>query len=296
MRVNMSMDLSKYLSSELKSPETQVLFRRVAYAFLLGHALFFTPVFPLLFGPDSVLMSWNLGDSPGFSLAGLLDHKRHLAMPSGLLYLVCLLLALFDWGGAFVRFLVFLLGVMLYYAALPAFTAVFILYNLFAAYLVFLNPKARTALGIAFSNLAFAACKLQFVMVYALTGGYKLAGHTWIEGSALHHAIHLPQYTPLWMRSLMDPWPRVMQFLSWFGMGYQLAFPFFVWIKRIKTPFLLAGVLFHLYIAVAMRLPEFGMGMIMAYSLFFDQNQARYWNRLFSKIGRRTLRLKTTPE
>lgn len=290
----MSFDLSKFLSRELHAPETQALFQRVAYVFLLAHALFFAPIFPLLFGADSLLMSWNLGDSPGFNLAGLLDHQRHLALPAGLLYIVFLVLALFKRGGALVRFLVFLLGVMLYYAALPAFTASFILYNLFAAYLVFLNPKAKTELGIAFSNLAFAACKLQFVMVYALTGGYKLAGQTWMEGSALHHAIHLPQYTPLWMRDLLNPWPRITQFLSWFGMGYQLAFPFLVWVKRIKTPFLLAGVLFHLYIAVAMRLPEFGLGMIMAYSLFFDEGQARYWSALLSR-KKKGIGVKTTP-
>lgn len=282
----MSFKLTDSLTAEVKSPSTQLFFRTLAYLFLLGNALFYLPVFHLLFGESSLLMSWNPGDTKVLNLAYLLDHQRHLTAPAAVLYLISIVLSIFGKGGILPRILVFVLGVMFYYAGLPAFNASFILYNLFAAFLVFMNPHAANPLGRAYTNLAFYACRMQFIMVYALTGGYKLAGTTWMEGSSVYYLLQLPHYTPDWVRGVLWNKRWLLVVLSYFGLIYQLAFPVLVWIRRLRMPLILAGVLFHGYIAIAMRLPEFGIGMIVAYSLFLSDGMAA---RVMLAFGRMNL-------
>jgi hypothetical protein len=62
--------------------------------------------------------------------------------------------------------------------------------------------------------------------------------------------------------------------LNYVVLAYQLLFPVLVWIKKIKKPFLILGILMHLYIAFVIGLVSFGFVMILPYIYFWPNSTA----------------------
>ncbi len=57
--------------------------------------------------------------------------------------------------------------------------------------------------------------------------------------------------------------------------AYQLLFAVVIWIKPVRKPFLLFGLLFHLSIVFIVGLADFGLFMIASYSIFLAPADAR---------------------
>lgn len=272
--------LLEQYSRSVVLPNVQWLFMKVAYGFMLLLALYFFEIRNEVWGSGSLFREWNPGNTKALNLAYLLDHVRSAALPVYYLHLVLLALCLVGVGGRVLRVLVFLSSVMLYYAAIPLFNASALLYNLFAVYLVFFDPKARHPVNVFFTNLAFLACRLQFVLVYAIAGIYKLSGTTWMEGSSVYYALHLPHYTGVWLRDQLSEHRGFLIFSNYLGLCYQLAFPILVWWKRLRLPLFVVALSFHGFIAFGMNLYDFGIGMLAAYALFAGEEwvlRLRHW-------------------
>jgi hypothetical protein len=88
--------------------------------------------------------------------------------------------------------------------------------------------------------------------------------------------------------------------LNYGALLYQSIFPLLIWIKRIKAPLLVVGCLFHLGIAVMLNLWDFGMAMIVGYTLFLDEKWIVGVLRCLPKklLGKRGLKqsLKVAPQ
>jgi hypothetical protein len=54
-------------------------------------------------------------------------------------------------------------------------------------------------------------------------------------------------------------------------LAYQILFPAVVWFKKIKKPFLILGILMHVYISLVMGLVLFGLIMIICYAIFWEK-------------------------
>lgn len=290
-----------YFAEQAHAPNTQRLFMRASYAFLLLNALYFISIRDLMWGDYAMMMSWNPGSTPALNLAYLLDHRREWAIAGYFIYIACLVIAQLRIHWVLPRIVIFLGGVMLYYACLPAFNGVTLLYNLFAFFMIFMAPTARRPVRVMLSNLAFLACKVQLVMVYALTGGYKLAGHTWLEGSSIHYALQLDHYSPEWVVNLLLEKKGLLMVFNYFGLIYQLGFPIAIFIRKIRGAWLILGCIFHVSIAIGLHLPDFGIGMMVAYLLFIKEARAQAWLGYIESIlplGRKPKKTvaKTAPE
>lgn len=265
----------RFMSTEVNSPSTVRLFTLAAYSVMLLNAVYFFPLRDLIWGPYSLGISSHPEQSVSMNFAYILDHVRVYAKPAFYLYIAAIIASLFGWLKWFPRLIVFLIGWMLYYAFIPAFNSSFILYQLFAFFLIPVDSKASSVWSVTLTNFAILACRIQFILVYALAGMYKLSGKTWLEGSSVYYALHLDHYTPTWLRDLLVGNKWVMYLGNYFGLIYQLSFPVLIWFRKAKVPLFIAGILFHGFIGAAMRLPEFGLAMIFGYTLFFDEGMSQ---------------------
>lgn len=251
------------------------LFKKVAYLWMLLNALYYLPVAEVFFGTEKLMM-------PYAAQPGLLNNITHLLAMNpeyGRLvyfgYIGAAFFSLIGIGWRIPRLFVFILGWMLYYGSLPTFNSALLLYQVFAFFLIFMGNGNATGSNAVLTRLSFVACQIQFLIVYLLAGGYKLAGQTWIEGSSLHFALHLDHFVTTAMRDALIGFEWPLRVLTIVGMTYQLVFPFLIWFKKLKWPLFAIGILFHGFIMVAMRLPDFGLAMIFGYTLFFTEAHSR---------------------
>jgi len=282
--MNLITRLTEHFASHVHAPHTQQLFMRGSYFFLLLNALYFFPIRDLMWGEYAMIMPWNPGATPDLNLAYFLDHRRSWAIGGYFLYLVCLLVVQIRLRWVIPRILVFVLGLMLYYACIPAFNAAMLLFNLFAFFMLFMAPQAAHPVQRMLSNFAFLACKIQVVMVYALAGGYKLTGHTWLQGSSVFYALQLDHYAAGWMADFLLDQRGLLIAFNYFGLVYQIGFPIAVFVRRMRGAWLILGCIFHASIAIGMHLPDFGIGMMVAYLLFISEKRSARWLALVATI------------
>jgi hypothetical protein len=116
------------------------------------------------------------------------------------------------------------------------------------------------------SNFVFLFCKIQLALIYVLSGFDKLTSPAWRSGDAVYSIANLD----LFMNPhLSIPASKTLYlFLAWAIILFELAFPLLIWFKRFRIYALAAGVIFHLVIIFGLSLPDFGLVMILLYSLF----------------------------
>lgn len=141
--------------------------------------------------------------------------------------------------------------------------------------------KFFPALSIALTNTAFLAAQLQLILVYVVSGIYKLQGTHWIDGTAMSYVFLNPTYSLPWLQQMVHHLPLLLKVLTWLILLFQLLFPLLIWNKQLK-PFLLAfGIAMHLGIAFLMGIPDFGLLMLVMYLLFTGENWAARMNERF---------------
>lgn len=264
----------------------QGVFLRVAYAVMFLSGLYFFPIREEIFGPETLVRPFFAEPSLKLNIAYLLNNNRAYAVGAYYAYLIATVFAFFNWGWRIPRVAVFVLGNMLYFACTPAFTSGWLLYNLFAFYLIFLSPRAKHVLAVFVSNLAFLACRLQFLLVYIVAGLTKLTGTTWLDGSAIYYALHLSYYGNASPSRLIEV-PLLLQLLTWSWLVFQLLMPVMIWWKPARIWLFVYALLMHGFIALGMNLPDFGLGMIAAYSLFITASAAYRLDAWASAVRRK---------
>jgi hypothetical protein len=74
---------------------------------------------------------------------------------------------------------------------------------------------------------------------------------------------------------------------SWFTLVVELALGTLVWIKELRYPVLLAGILLHLGIDYSMNIPLFALVMISAYVTFVDPSDLERWLAHLTRFRRK---------
>ena len=67
---------------------------------------------------------------------------------------------------------------------------------------------------------------------------------------------------------------------------FQLTFPFAVWWRRTRVPWMLFGIAFHLGTALWMDIPEMGLAFIVAYASWLDEKEAGWFLTMRHKVLR----------
>lgn len=278
-------------SSHLHSSATQGLFVRCVFLFLFVDYLYLWPIRKLIWGDEALLKPVQRADEGLANLVAVLDHERSFALPAYYLLLLALLWCVLHLRGhRWVRWAVWGLSTLLYYAAMPVFNSSLLLFNLFVFFSLGMDEDAATPERRLLSNVAFAAARLQLVIVYAVAAGYKWSGSMWPEGSAVYYALMLDRYDALGIGHWLSGKWMLLSVLSYLGLAYQTAFPVLIFFKKFRLPLLFAAVAFHGFIAIGLNLPDFGLAMIFAYTVFLPNRFAEQVLEWSKRLGNRLLR------
>jgi hypothetical protein len=128
--------------------------------------------------------------------------------------------------------------------------------------------------------------QVQLCLIYLYTFCWKAMGSMWLDGTALYYTSRLQEFwrfhTPYIFEHLWT-----IKLWTWGTLVVEFALGTLLWIKELRYPILLAGVLLHLGIDYSMNIPLFGQIMMSAYILFVDPadiDRAINWAR--SKLGK----------
>jgi hypothetical protein len=121
-------------------------------------------------------------------------------------------------------------------------------------------------LDIAVHNTGVAALHVQICLVYFLNGIAKLADADWLNGNAISDSLAVHEFSLPLFYECKGTFSATLNYLV---IWYQLLFPALVYIKKIKKWYLLIGIVQHIFIAVVLGLPSFGLIMIAAYTIFY---------------------------
>ncbi|MGW5693866.1 HTTM domain-containing protein [Streptomyces asiaticus] len=118
-------------------------------------------------------------------------------------------------------------------------------------------------------NCAMLVIAAQICLIYATAGWYKVQGTRWQDGSGLHYALHLDYFSP-WpgLGSLLASHMLLIVLLSYGTVVMQVAFPFLLGYRRLKTALLAVMILEHAGIAVLLGLPFLSAAMVVCDAVF----------------------------
>ncbi len=254
-------------------------FEKAVLLFILYWAITNIPYARQFFGVGSWLPEAPVGSSPSALALGVLT--RESIQPYWWVFMgVCVagtVLAIFKKF----RFISIAL-VWFTYTAMITRTYIFEtggnqLASLFLIYLV----VAHIPMGIEWKPMlkrtALWLCRMQVIIVYVVSSIYKFLSPEWMDGSAVYYVFSIQAFSLPPITDWMISSPVVFKTLTYTSLAYQVLFPVFVWIPRIKVPFLIVGIFFHLGIAFLMGIMDFGLIMVISYLLFIEPDHPKKW-------------------
>lgn len=131
-------------------------------------------------------------------------------------------------------------------------------------------------------SAAFRLSQIQVCIIYFFSGFEKVKGPLWWQGTALWNVFANNQIAR-WDLGFLAHWPSLIYFMTLLTVLWESYFPALIWVKPIRYPVLLVGVLLHLGIATTILLPFFGILMIVTYSLFLEPEHAAFLQQLVLK-------------
>jgi len=255
----------------------------VVYGWFLINLASLLPHMNLLWGPDAVIMRGAGGDGLLENFMYQLVYRPQRATAILALHACSALLAMFSFRWVFIaRITVWITGLMLYFAAYPAFNSGFLAMLLFSFFLIPAYARATHPVRIFLTNGMWFVCVVQLVLIYAISAGYKWTGEQWISGSALYYTFSIDHFSRPWISAFLDGNQWLWKCLTWAILLYQSVFPFVAWVKKWRIKLVLTGIVFHLAIATFMGLWMFGFAMIAAYVFLLPEQYFLFRERLKS--------------
>jgi hypothetical protein len=247
-------------------------FKRLLYAFVIIKCIYWLCYYDLLFGENSIV--YTEPHSIGFIKDVAFYLYNSTSNNSGYIFIIGAMLLsvlpfIFKKLYFISDFILWLLVMNIANKVYPTLTGgdyllnQFLLFNCFLAF-----EKNKNNFKIALHNFASIALIIQVCLVYFLSALAKLNNTEWLDGSAISTTLQVQQYSlELFSHTKQNILNTIVNYVVLF---YQLFFPVVIWFKKIKKPFLMIGVLMHLFIAFIMGLMSFGFIMILAYVYFYD--------------------------
>mgnify|MGYP000611757988 CR=1 FL=1 len=276
-------------------------FRKVLYVFLLVNAISLLPIATEIFAYDGIVGSsgWNT-TYPWYMqgsrvLVNVLSHPLNSSntwISNVFVYgqIAALIAGIFNFMPRLMSVIVYFLTVNLFLKGYLMFTGGEALVNILLFYLIFVQRSNHGKATPTFSTLQnvlnntfYWVILIQICVLYFFSTAYKLIDEFWLNGEALMYISRVDAFSSGIMRWLFADNPTVSLIATYSVLLYQSLFPILVWFKRIKVPFLLVGVVFHLSISFGMGVFTFGILMILTYLLFLDQSQIRTIRKMFKR-------------
>lgn len=117
-------------------------------------------------------------------------------------------------------------------------------------------------------------------LVYFDSIFHKFSSKMWMDGLGVWLPSSLPMVT--WNdTSLLLNQKWLMLFLGYLVLVFESCFLFLFWFKRVRIPFLILGIFFHIGILIAYPIPWFAMTAVVVYLLMVP---IRFWLAIGKKI------------
>lgn len=148
----------------------------------------------------------------------------------------------------------------------------FLFYLCFADFRGPSTPRKRDLQAIL-GSISYRLSQLQLCIIYAYAGLDKARGGSWWGGDAMWYVLanHQLAHIPF---DWISHFPVLIVLLTHGTLFWEIYFPILVWIRQVRYPVLLFGVVLHLGIIIAMGLKSFGILMILPYLLFLRDEDA----------------------
>lgn len=270
--------LSNYFFSDYHLKAQTLWFKRLLYLFLIVESLYYLNYYDLLFGANSIV-TVTPGE-PGYfkHFAFVLYNSDYAGL--GFYFLIAILLLsllqLFTRKFSFVvNFILWLLMINIHNRIYPTLTGgnnllnQFLFFNCFLSATFLKDEQWQTQLKIAFHNLGLLAIILQICLLYLFSAVAKFSDPEWLSGQAITTICQIARFSLFSSPAYINSWKPILVFINYLVLFYQLLFPAFIWFSKIKKPFLIMGIIMHLYIAFFMGLVSFGFVMMLGYVFFW---------------------------
>ena len=129
------------------------------------------------------------------------------------------------------------------------------------------SPDSLPPAGVAIAPLRLI--QFQVMLIYTVSGLWKLLNPVWRDGSALHYILNsnvfhrFPQGLPV----ALEGFAFVATYMT---LLWEIAFPFLVLFRRTRVGALLLGVVIHLGIEATLEIGLFSYVMVTGYMAFID--------------------------
>lgn len=250
------------------------LFKQLLYLFLLIKSVYWLVFYNLYFGPQAIVYNAPMAITSFKDLSYILYASSWPFMAYVFIVpiiFVCVLALAFKRKYILSDLIIWFLVVNLNNKIYPTLTGGDYLLNQFLFFAAFLSMSGSQRsegkgddLKVLIHNFSTIAIMVQLCIVYFLSALAKCNDMGWMSGTALATLSQIKHFN-LYNSSRFG----FYTVLTYGVVFYQLVFPVLVWIKKIKKPFIIFGLLMHLYIAFVMGLPEFGFIMIIGYIFFW---------------------------
>jgi len=282
-------------------------FKRVLYIFLFINTLTLLPIAEELFGYYGIVGSggWNT-ITPWYAqgsraLVNVLSHPINgtytwIYWVFIIGQLIGLTLGLLGVWRRLAALMVYFFTVNLFLKGYLMFTGGEALINILLFYLIFINETADTKscnykIQNVLNNTFFVIMLIQICVLYFFSTLYKLIDPYWLSGEAMMYISRVDAFSGDMMRNLFAENPMISKLATWSVLAYQGLFSILVWIRKVKIPLLVIGVMFHLSISFFMGIFAFGVIMTITYILFLEDKHIERFNNWFSR--RKKLALET---
>ena len=275
--------LLTYFFSGYRYQSQAIWFKNSLYILLLFMCAYWFAYYDLYFGSSSIVYSTHSGVGSIKNLAFLLYNSESVYLGAYYIAAVAVLCVM----SLFLRNLYFIFDIVIWFFVLnihnkiyPTLTGgnfllnQFLFFNCFLSYRHKPGPGALRTLRMYLHNFSSLAIVIQLCVAYFLSALAKLGDANWIEGRAISQVFLTEHFSLYTIFKYGANWTPAYKLFNYLILFYQLLFPLLVWIKPVKKPFLIFGILMHLYISFVMGLVTFGIIMIIGYIYFWPMKRS----------------------
>jgi len=119
------------------------------------------------------------------------------------------------------------------------------------------------------TNLSCFSIMAHLCLVYFFSAMGKINTSEWYKGVALYYTLVSERFggTPFNVAMVKNAYLTALG--TYFALLFQMAFPFLIWTRRMRTPLVIAGIGMHLSIYALMMIHDFAILFVFVYGLFF---------------------------
>lgn len=124
--------------------------------------------------------------------------------------------------------------------------------------------------------------QLQFSLVYLATFWFKSYGDLWVDGTATYYTARLISFQRYVIPFVFDNMDAV-RMMTWSALFIEFALGTLIWIKELRYPIVIAGVLLHVGIELTMSIGFFEWMMLFTFILFIEPRHMDQFLRMTKK-------------